>query len=290
MDQDLLDTSRYKISTLSIDSRFADRQFACTGDFQIRMPSATKNIMRVALASIEIPNVEWVFSAAKGNITFETSTNNGATWVAHTIGEGNYDPATLVSDVETLIQSHIGTATLTYDSASEKVTLTLPPGALIHWYDSTSTLRTRSSYWGLGYYLGFRDPVSNGGLGGDTITGASVVTTASNPYYLIQLLAPDPLESLQHRLYEGSWVGAFAKVVLRDRTYHAMEFDDGGNMLRKEFTFLSPTNITNLRIRVLDPFGEVVHLHDVNWSLTLELYEVVNSRVYSNIAETFQRR
>ena len=157
----------------------------------------------------------------------------------------------------------------------------------MRWFDSTSPLRVQSTYWGLGYYLGFRAPVS--GAGG-TVYGASIVTTASNPYYLIQLLTPDPLESLQHRLYDGSWVGAFAKVVLRGATYRAMEFDDGGNMLRKEFTFLSPTNITNLRIRVLDPFGNVVNLHDVNWSLTLELYEVVNSRVYSNIAETFQRR
>lgn len=286
MDQDLLDTSRYKISTLSIDSRFADRQFACTGDFQIRMPSATKNIMRVALSSVEIPNAEWVFSAANGNTIFSTSVDNGANWTEQTIDERNYTPSALVTAVHSKLLTAIPGSSLTLNATTGKVTLTLPAGAIVQWYDPNSALRTRSTYWGLGYYLGFRAPVS--GAGG-TIYGASIVTTASNSYYLLQLLIPDPLESLQHRLYDGSWVGAFAKVVLRDGAYRAMEFDDGGNMLRKEFTFLSPTNITNLRIRLLDPFGEVVNLHDVNWSLTLELYEVTNSRVYSNIAETFQR-
>lgn len=283
MDQDLLDTARYKISTLSIDSRFADRQFAGTGDFQIRMPSATKNIMRVALASIEIPSVESMFSCAHGNLTFDLSTDNGLTWVTSApIADGNYTPAALVAEVNAILGSN-GSLALFTDGHVE---LTLDSGVWLRWTSTVATIAARPTYWGLGYYLGFREQICYPGV----TAAASIVMTDPNAYYLIQLLTPDPLESLQHRLYDGSWVGAFAKVVLRGGGYRAMEFDDGGNMLRKEFTFLSPTNITNLRIRVLDPFGEIVNLHDVNWSLTLELYEVVNSRVYSTIAETFQRR
>ncbi len=283
MDPDLLDTSRYKIMNLSIDSRFADRQFAYTGDFQIRMPSATKNIMRVALASIEIPNVEWIFSAAHGNLTFDLSTDGGATWTTSApIAEGNYSPADLVATVAAALGAN-GTLTLLIDGRAE---LTLNPGVWLRWTSPVAAVAARPTFWGLGYYLGFREQVYNPGM----TLGTSLVQTTPNPYYLIQLLTPDPLESLQHRLYDGSWVGAFAKVVLRDAGYRVMDFDDGGNMMRKDYTFLSPTNITNLRIRVLDPFGEVVNLHDVNWSFTLELYEVVNSRVYSTIAETFQRR
>lgn len=283
MDPDLLDTSRYKIMNLSIDSRFADRQFAYTGDFQIRMPSATKNIMRVALASIEIPNVEWVFSTAHGNLTFDLSTDGGATWTTSApIAEGNYSPADLVATVAAALGAN-GSLALLIDGRAE---LTLNPGVWLRWTSPVAAVAARPTFWGLGYYLGFREQVYNPGM----TLGTSLVQTTPNPYYLIQLLTPDPLESLQHRLYDGSWVGAFAKVVLRDAGYRVMDFDDGGNLMRKDYTFLSPTNITNLRIRVLDPFGEVVNLHDVNWSFTLELYEVVNSRVYSTIAETFQRR
>lgn len=286
MDQSLLDSARYKITNVSIDSRFADRQFSCTGDFQIRMPSSTKNIMRIALSSIEIPNVEWVFSAARGNTVFQTSFD-GVNWSAPVVAvtDGNYDPATLVADVEAALQGVIPAATLTYYSATQQVVLNLPAGQYVRWLDPDLTAKSRATHWGLGYYLGFRAPVTGPG----TTAAPSIVLTESNPYYLIQLQAPDPLEGLQHRLYDGSWLGAFAKVVLRNGIYTTINFDDGGNMLRKEYTFLSPTNITNLRIRVLDPFGQVVNLHDVNWSLTLELYEVVNSRVYSTIAETFQR-
>lgn len=288
MDQELLDTSRYKITTLSVDSRFADRQFACTGDFQLRLPSATKNIMRVLLASVEIPNVEWVFSAAHGNLQFEYSTDNGVTWTWSTaIAEGNYTPSLLVAAVDAKLSGINGAAGLTLDPLTNRVALALPAGLQIRWTSPVAAIAARPTFWGLGYYLGFRSPLPIAGPG--STTAPSVVTTEPNPYYLVQLLTPDPLESLQHRLYDGAWVGAFAKIVMRNGAY-TVDFDDGGNMVRKDYTFVSPTNITNLRIRLLDPFGDVVDLHDVNWSLTLELYEVMNSRVYSTIAETFQRR
>lgn len=288
MDQELLDTSRYKITTLSVDSRFADRQFACTGDFQIRLPSATKNIMRVLLASVEIPNVEWVFSAAHGNLQFEYSLN-GVDWFwSPAIAEGNYTPSQLVAVVDATLSGIDSGASLALDPLTNRVELDLPVGMLIRWTSPVAAIAARPTFWGLGYYLGFRSPLPIAGPV-TSMPAPSIIITEPNPYYLVQLLTPDPLESLQHRLYDGAWIGAFAKIVMRNGAY-TVDFDDGGNMVRKDYTFVSPTNITNLRVRLLDPFGDVVDLHDVNWSLTLELYEVMNSRVYSTIAETFQRR
>jgi len=286
MDQELLDTSRYRITNLSVDSRFADRRFADSADYQIRLPSATKNIMRVALASVEIPNVEWVFSSAHGNLTYDISTDGGATWITITaLQAGNYATAAdLVAAVAASLAPH--GITLTLDPVAQSSVITIPLDMSIRWTSTVSAVAARATHWGLGYYLGFRQRIIS--EAGTTVSEAPVLVRA-NPYYLLQLSTPDPLESLQHRLPEGAYVGAFAKILLRNDAY-TTEFDDGGNLLRKDYTFLSPTNITNLRIRVLDPFGDVVDLRGTEWSLTLELYEVTSSRVHSKLMETYARK
>lgn len=129
------------ITSLSIDSRFADQQFAGTGDFLVRLPSTIKNVTRVSLVSVELP------------------------------------------------------------------------------------------------------------------------AGAADPYYLIQILAPDPLDAVQHPLGGGDWVGAFAKTRLV-----------GDSCVRQqEYAFPCPSNIATVRVRLLDPYGAVV-AGGSDWSLTLDCH------------------
>ena len=285
MDQALLDTARYKISMLSLDSRFADKYYDGTADYQLRLPSTAKNIMRIALSSIEIPNVEWLFSAKHGNINFSWRLATSSTWTDETIPAGNYTS----DDLATAIGVTLGASfTVTVSPITGLMTIahTLGTEFLFRGYSSEGRIAERRNYWGLGYYLGFRDKEVTSVSG--AITGKSIVLVQGAPYYFIQLEIPKPVEPMTHRLWDNGWIGAFAKVVLRDGTY-TIEFDDGGNMMRKENTFLAPVNFQAVRVRVVDPFGDTVNLLDMDWSLTLELYEVVNSRVYSSISETYGR-
>ena len=287
MDQTLLDTARYNISMFSVDSRFADKFYSGTADFQIKLPSPAKNIMRVALSSVEIPNVEWLFSTAHGNLTFEWK-HVGYAWNSVAIPPGNYTPDDLATAIGLAMGSDFSVTVSTISGLLTVAKVGGPAGEFVMRLGSANdTIARRRTHWGIGYYMGFRERevTSTGGL----LTGTSIVLTQAAPYYLVQLMTPDAVEPLSHRLADGSWIGAFAKIVLRDGVY-TIEFDDGGNMLRKENTYLSPVNITNIRVRVIDPFGDTVNLLDMDWSLTLELYEVVNSRVYSAITETYGRR
>lgn len=285
MDQSLLDTARYKISMLSMDSRFADKYYDGTADYQMRLPSTAKNIMRIALSSIEIPNVEWLFTAKHGNINFSWRLTSTLTWSYGEIPAGNYTADELAAAVQAVMGAPF---TVTVDATTGLLTITNMTTAnfVFRGGSSVEAIAGRRNYWGLGYYMGFRtaELTSSGGV----LRGTSVVLTQGAPYYLIQLEVPSPVTPLTHRLWGNGWIGAFAKVILRDGVY-TIEFDDGGNMLRKENTFLAPVNIQSIRVRVVDPFGDTVNLLDMDWSLTLELYEVVNSRVYSAISETYGR-
>ena len=287
MDQALLDTARYKMTNLSMDSRFADKYYDGTADYQMRMPSVVRNVMRIALTSIEIPNVEWVFSTKHGNLTLSwwlvSAGESTATTV--TIGEGNYT----ADELAAAVAAALGAAfTVTVSPITGLATIARVDAAdfVLSMASTEGTIADRRGYWGLGYYLGFRQKEVTS-IGG-TVTSTAIVLVQGAPYYLIQLETPNPVQPLQHRLMGNGWIGAFAKVILREGVY-TIEFDDGGNMLRKENTFLAPVNIQAIRVRVVDPFGDTVNLHDMDWSMTVELYEVVNSRVYSAISETFER-
>ena len=293
MDQSLLDSSRYKIYSMSIDSRFAD-QFNTPGDtsdYTIRMPSTYRNIARVALSSVELPLVEFLFSEKHGNLTMDICQGE----IVSTVGicPGNYAPCDLISLLNDSFHDISSGFNVTILKTTGTVCITSPEAFTLHPASENPLIATRPSYWGLGYYLGFRNkgPLTStydDVLGLHTLCGTAVLLVQPTPYYLLQLWAPEFLENVTHRVAGIASVPAFAKLVLRDG-YYTLQFVDNGDYMRKEFTFLAPTNVSHLRLKLLDPYGEPVDLRGMDWSATVELYEVVNSRTYANMARTYGR-
>lgn len=304
MDQELLNSSRYRISSVSVDSRFADNLYKGTADYMIKMPSTYRNIMRIALSSVELPLVEYTFSEEHGNLNF-TVTYNGLVYLL-TIPSGNYTPAELCAQIQTALRTipdnFSELFTCTYNPNTGKVTIANPdvhpidpiepPSyfTAINLVSSNSIIAARRSHWGLGYYLGFKKGDITATNTGETLQVVSdcVAQTGPSPYYLLQVECPDMIENITHRVDRNASVPALAKLILRDG-YYAIQFDDGGNLLRKEYTFLTPVNIAQLRLRLIDPFGQIVDMCGVDWSATFELYEVVNSRTYNAIGHIYDR-
>jgi hypothetical protein len=109
-----------------------------------------------------------------------------------------------------------------------------------------------------------------------------------NPYYLIQLKCPDSIVSVYHRVDRNAYIEAFAKVILKGNSYQ-IQFDDGSNLLRKEMTFLAPVTVPYFQVRIVDPWGIQVNMLNNDWSLALEVTEVVNSKSYTELSKTFNR-
>lgn len=279
MEQAILNPAKFTITDLSIDTRFADQYNNGTADFTIRLPDTYKNIMRLRLSSVEVPLVERVFSAVKKNITF---TVDG---VAVAIPSGNYDGTFLASAVQGALQSVAATATATcvYDGVANRFVITAPSAVEIVLYDGS--LPTSKRYWGLGYYMGFRTPLLTGSA---SYTGTQPPQLGPTPYYLMQVSCPDQVETTIHSTGAQSWIPALAKIVLRQGVY-AVQFDDGTNMLRKEIVFAAPSNVGQLRVRLVDPYGTPVDLGDVDWSMTFEITAVTSSCKYEDLAGAFGR-
>jgi hypothetical protein len=293
MDQELLNTSRYKIYSISIDSRFADQTYSGSGDFMIRLPSTQRNIMRIGLSSVELPLVENVFSETHGNLYL--SGTLGGTPFACVIPSGNYTATTLCAAVQTALQGTgvlgAGNFTCVLDPYTQVVTIkNTGTSFTLVLHSNVASIASRATHWGIGYYLGFRSKnVASAQLMTPySVTGVSPVLVAPTPYYLLQLQCPDQIENITHRVATNASIPAFAKLILRDGVY-TLQFDDSSNLLRKEYTFLTPVNIAQLRVKLVDPYGEVVDMRGMDWSMTYELYEVVNSNVYRDIGHIYDR-
>jgi hypothetical protein len=277
MEQAILNPAKFTITDLSIDTRFADQYNNGTADFTIRLPDTYKNIMRMRLSSVEVPLVELVFTARRRNIEFSVG------GVAVTIPSGNYDGTSLAAAVQTAMQTVSGTATCVYDSVANRFVITADPSLEIVLHDSGTVLPKR--YWGLGYYMGFRTPVL---FGSASYTGTQPPQLGPTPYYLMQVSCPDQVDTTVHSTGFQSWIPALAKIVLR-RGIYAVQFDDGANKLRKEIVFASPSNVGQLRVRLVDPYGNLVDLGDVDWSMTFELTAVTSSCKYEDLNGAFGR-
>jgi hypothetical protein len=293
MEQTLLDSSKYRIYSMSIDSRFADQyNNGDTADFTIRLPSTYRNIARLALSSVELPLVEYLFSECHGNLTMNVDVS-GIGFQTVDILPGNYEICDLLNVLKDSLQVVDPSFNVSLLRVPGTVCITSPYPFTIDPVSTNPSIAARLNYWGLGYYLGFRTkgPLVaefNPDTGLYSLCGTALPTLQPTPYYLLQLYASDLLENITHRVSAGGSVPAFAKLILRDGFYH-LQFVDGGDWMRREFTFLAPTNLSQIRVRLLDPFGAPVDMRRMDWSLTFELYEVVNSRTYGAMSRTYER-
>jgi hypothetical protein len=57
-------------------------------------------------------------------------------------------------------------------------------------------------------------------------------------------------------------------------------FDDGYTVLSNEIIFPRPTDLKQVRVRVLDMYGVPLDIHYANLSISLEVTEVMNVQMY----------
>jgi hypothetical protein len=290
MEQDIIDSSKYKISVYSLDSRFADSRTTTNSEFRVTNPNPIRNLIRLRLASVEIPLVEHIFSADKGNLTFVVGIRSFVSpydYVNYTCGplaEGNYTSSTICAAVQTLLVGIRAGFTCAADPISGFVRINNPGlDFIIDFNSPVPEIARRSTHWGLGYYLGFRVRQITG-----SSTSTSTIIVTPNPYYLIQLKCPDSVVSVYHRVDKNAYIEAFAKVILKGNSYQ-IQFDDGSNLLRKEITFIAPVMVPYFQLRIVDPWGVQVNMLNNDWSLALEVTEVVNSKTYAELSKTFNR-
>jgi len=288
---------------INVDSRFRTNLVDSSTDFSYRFTSPYKNVIKVRVASIEIPNSWYDFDYNQFHNTFFTicacDITNIQRSVTIQIADGNYGAIDLIASIQAqfdaLLQPLGLFFTLYFDPFSLKVTIVhlgvAAPGAAA--YTATAKpfkvnftskpLVFQPFDFGLGYNLGFMNTLYTGNTVYDvsgsmtkySVTSESIINVAPDPYIF---LAINDNEAVTQQTTDNSFE-ALAKIIVRGDK-NLMIFDDGSTLLSNDIIYPSPRDLRIIKVRLLDVYGRPLNMNYCNFSFSLEITEVTNTKMY----------
>ena len=274
---------------LNLNSCFRNNYYtSCSTDFQYLIPCEIKNVVSLRLASIEIPNAWYLFSSKQGNNNFKIITNiNGViTKYNIIIAEGNYDNETLQLFLNTnyFYQSSLDNSLKyikfsidTYNFKTKFEVVNCPTNfsfSLLFCEESNENIMNTAG-WILGFrltnYLDISDYIWSEGL-----------FDGSGDRYIYFIL-----NDYQYNNNSTNIVG-FDKSSMEENILAKIPMVNGklsfiisenNNPLTKIRKYNGPINLKKIHVKVLDKYGNIIDLNNMDFSFTLELeilYESFN--------------
>jgi hypothetical protein len=109
------------------------------------------------------------------------------------------------------------------------------------------------------------------------------MSTNVDNYFYISI---NDWNNVLHQSKNDSFFTVFAKIPVNVDKGKLIYDNDSTNTTSKTFRFLQPTNIQSLEIKLLDGFGNELQMDDtVNYSMTLEIEEVLSQALYEKLRE-----
>jgi len=250
-------------------------------NFQYIIPAEIKNVVSLRLASIEIPNSWYLFSAIKSNNIFEIEINNNGTITNYEIivPDGNYDNNTLqvylnntyfynsgltndLSFIEYFIDNY------SYKSKF-KLTGIYPSNFCftIKFNKETNNNVMNTFGWIIGFRLATYKTITN------YIESEGIFDGGGDRYIYVSI---DDYQYNNNTLnmvcFDNSIMekNIIAKIPMVNGKL-SLIVDDNTSPLTKTRKYNGPVNIRNLFIKILDQYGEIIDLNNMDYSLTLEL-------------------
>lgn len=262
-------------------------------DFLYLLPSEVKNVLSMRLVSIEIPNAWYLFSSLKKNNKFriETILENKKNSFDIVVPDGNYDSETLQHFLNTTYFYESSNETplqfikFTIDQYNLRSSFDILEDSPISFYFSLFFIEEISQNpmatmgWTLGYrlgsYLNIQEKLCSEGLfdaGGDRYIYVSIndfqynSNTSNTVCFDKSTLNEDVIAKIP------MINGKFSLIV-----------NDNNNALAKIRKYNGPINLSRLQIKILDKFGDIIDLNNMDYSLTLEMELLYESFNFKNV-------
>jgi hypothetical protein len=266
-------------------------------DFLYMIPLEIKNVVSMRLASIEIPNAWYLFSHLKKNNMFKIELNTKDEKINYTIviPDGNYDSDTLQTFLNTTYFYESGLDTyLKYIKFSidnfnfktrfevvEKDDCEIPEKFRfsINFVEDINQNIMNTLGWTLGFrmanYLDITEKIQSEGLfdaGGDRYIYVSI-----NDYQYND-------NNFNTVCFDKSILNedVIAKIPMINGKL-SLIIDDKDNPLTKTRRYNGPVNISRFHIKILDKFGSIIDLNNMDFSFTLELEILYESFNFKNV-------
>lgn len=271
---------------LNIDSRFRDNYFGSSStNYTFKLPTNFNNVLRMELAAIELPTTYYVVSKQYGNNFFSITVNSDKTVI--NIPDGNYNPSTIMN----AINNQLLLAEYPFNQVNFVANLTDGTGSgetLVGFSDLTDNtvleLNFQADRYGIddhntplplkfGWLLGFRNGIYVNNLN----YVSEGVIDMSGPRYVF-LVVDDYNNNVNNNFYSAfnSSVlnkNILARISIQSNTFNILE-QYGLNISTTPREYFGPVNITGMTIQLLDEYGRILYLNNMDFSFSLNLTSV----------------
>jgi hypothetical protein len=271
---------------LNIDTKFRENYYSSPStNFNFTLPTTFNDVLQMQLSAIELPTTYFVISKQYGN-NFFTLSVNGSTKVIN-IPDGNYNQDTIM----TAINNQLSLAGSPFNLIAFVINLTDGTGSgqtLVGEITSGTVtsieLNFQADRYGVedrntplplkfGWFLGFRNGIYVNNLN----YVSEGIADITGPKYLF-LVVDDYNNSVNNNFY-----GAFnssilnknilARISLQSSTFDILE-QNNLNLITTPREYFGPVNIQTMNIQLLDEYGRVVNLNNMDFSFCLTLTTV----------------
>ncbi len=262
------------MQTIILNSLFREDITTSTStDFNLVLPYYFKNILSMRLSSLQLPNVLYCFSKMKLNNIMnisEETTNLEKTII---IPDGNYSATDFVDILKTTINTLFNTVApidrfdVKIDNATQKITITNTTNNFtMNFLKNIEQIEFYKTLgWAMGYriplYSGFKSYITEGAYNGYATDYIFFVLNDYNNSQSENILA----------MYSKSYIGnnILAMVPLTTNSFQVC-FNNGSDFLEKKREYFGPVNIQRLKIQLLNQYGEILDLNNMDFSFSLE--------------------
>jgi hypothetical protein len=280
-------------TNLNIDTRFRDNYYSTSAsNFNINLPITINDVLDLQLAALELPTTFYVISKQYGNNYFGINLINtsGSFNQLITIPDGNYDQTTIYTMINQQLTNLIS---VNADFGNIVFAINLTSGVtgtgqtIVGFNGSQSTgatfqLNFQGDIYGnedrntplplkFGWNLGFRN--------GIYINNTNYVSEGSldltGPRY-IYLALDDHNNNVNNGFFNAAFNNSIlnknilARISLASNVFNILE-KDNFNIITYPREYLGPVNIQILNVQLLDEYGRILYLNNMDYSFALKM-------------------
>jgi len=266
---------------LNIDTRFRDNYYSTSAsNFSIQLPLNIDNVLQMQLVAIELPTSYYVVSKQYNNNFFNISVNGENAVIQ--IPDGNYTQTTIMDIINTqLTIANIPisfTINLTNTTTGSAQTMVGPNGTAIvnelelnFQYDRNGVEdRGTPLPLKLGWNLGFRNGIYSGAT--NYVSEGIVDFTGPRYFYLV---IDDYNNNVNNNFYSAFNNSILNKNILARISLQANQFNileqNNLNIVTTPREYFGPVNLYSMNIQLLDEYGRIVNLNNMDFSFCLNL-------------------
>lgn len=302
---DVISSNDLRKRIVNVDSRFRSVLTDSSTDFTFKFEHPYKNVIRARIASVEIPNMWYEFSAKNyQNTHFSISAydiNNVLRTAIIKIPDGNYSATDLIIAVQQQLNISFNTPygifiDVTIDPHTIKTSFIHTGVAAKGAPQPTQNAKPfvldfkvpdlcyKPFDFGLGANLGFMNTYYNVATVYTDVstaqiqyiqTSESLLDVISNQYIFLSI---DDLHGVEQKTSDN-YFQCLAKIIVREDKLSVI-YDDGSTLLSNDVIFPSPVDLKQIKVRLSDPYNQVLDLNYLNFSFSLEITEVMNTKMY----------